>query len=244
MTDIAAAGTFRLADVFSKSVAIYSRRFSPFIILTMIASIPNFLVLLAIAPLTDDGDAVSYGANVGLAVADGATQLLSSGAVMFGVVQELRGRTFSAADSIRIVLRRLLPMLGLAICMIVTVLLGIAAVVVPGFILNCMFYVAMPVCVAEETGVFASMARSRRLTKGYRWQAFGVILLTLVGGLALGLIADTVFAVIGRTGTLIADAAARVIINSFTGVLDSVFYYELRVAKEGVDIDKIASVFD
>ena len=31
---------------------------------------------------------------------------------------------------------------------------------------------------------------------------------------------------------------------AFSAVVAAVFYYELRVAKDGVDIDKIASVFD
>jgi hypothetical protein len=244
MTDTAMAGTFRLADVFSKTVAIYRRRFAPFIILTVIASIPNYLVLLAIGGLAGKGEAASYGAYAGFALADGVTQLLSCGAVMYGVVQDLRGRAFSAADSIRIALRRLLPVLGVAICMMLAVLLGFALLVIPGLMLNCMFYVSMPACVAEQAGVFASLSRSRRLTKGYRWQAFGTILVMMVGGWVLGLTAETVSSPAGQTGILISDAAARVIINSFNGVLASVFYYKLRAAKEGVDIDKIASVFD
>jgi hypothetical protein len=32
--------------------------------------------------------------------------------------------------------------------------------------------------------------------------------------------------------------------GAFNAVLVGVFYYQLRVAKDGVDIDKIASVFD
>jgi hypothetical protein len=47
MTDITMAGTFRLADVFSKSIAIYSRHFVPFIILTIIAYSPYYVILVA-----------------------------------------------------------------------------------------------------------------------------------------------------------------------------------------------------
>jgi hypothetical protein len=47
----------------------------------------------------------------------------------------------------------------------------------------------------------------------------------------------------GKIGTLI-DFALQAILDSFNSVLVSVFYYELRVANEGVDIDEIASVFD
>ena len=245
MTDVAMeAGTFRLADVFSKAFAIYRRRFAPFITLTIIASIPNFLVLFTIVPLMGGKDFATSGASMGLVLADGVTQMLSTGAVMHGVVQELRGRAFSAADSIRTVLRRFLPVLGLAICLILAVDLGMALLIIPGIIVNCVFAVSMPACIAERAGVFASMSRSRNLTKGHRWQTFGLVLVVMVGGYALGMISSTVFAPIGQTGILISYAAVRVIISSFNGVLASVCYYELRVAKEGVDIDKLASVFD
>ena len=43
MSDPAEAGTFRLADVFSKALAIFGRRFGPFVVLTVIAQIPLYV---------------------------------------------------------------------------------------------------------------------------------------------------------------------------------------------------------
>jgi len=148
MTDIAMeAGTFRLADVFSKSIAIYSRRFVPFIILTVIASIPNYVAIFAIG--IPDGrldPAASFStARVALGLLDFATKSLVSGAVIYGVVQELRGRAFSVGDSIQIALRRLLPMLGVAICTAIAIGVGMVLLIVPGLILACMYFVSMPV---------------------------------------------------------------------------------------------------
>ena len=44
-------------------------------------------------------------------------------------------------------------------------------------------------CVIEKTGVSANLSRSVALTKGYRWQIFGlfllVVVIALVGGLVL-----------------------------------------------------------
>jgi len=73
---------------------------------------------------------------------------------------------------------------------------------------------------------------------------FGTFLLILVGGIILGAIIGVIFALTGQLGLLISSQAVAALIGSFNGVLVSVFYYELRVAKEGVDIDKIASVFE
>ena len=42
----------------------------------------------------------------------------------------------------------------------------------------------------------------------------------------------------------IASFVAQAVFGAFNAVLVGVFYYQLRVAKDGVDVDKIASVFD
>jgi hypothetical protein len=248
MTDITmAAGTFRLADVFSKSFAIYTRRFVPFIILTVIASIPNYIAIFAIGTpgFNSPTGAPSFGAaRVILGLVDFATKSFVSGAVMYGVIQDLRGRTFSVGDSVRIALRRFLPMLGVVLSTAVLIVLGTALLIVPGLMLACMYYVSMPACVAENTGVFTSMSRSGYLTKGYRWQVFGTFLLMLLGGIIIGGIVGAVFALAGRPALLVATQVAGALVGAFNGVLVSVFYYELRVAKEGVDIEKIAGVFD
>jgi hypothetical protein len=241
MSDAAAAGTFRLADVFSKALAIYGRRFGPFIVLTVIAQVPQYLTTFAIG----DPDAGSFGALRAVSVlVSFICSSIASGAIIYGVVQELRGRAFSIADSIQIALHRFLPMVGVAIC--TSILIGLAAILLlfPGMMVACAYYVSMPACVAERTGVFESMSRSAYLTKGYRWQVFGMFLLILVGGLILGMIAGLVFALTGRIGLAIAAQAMNAIVGAFNGVIVGVFYYQLRVAKEGVDIDKIASVFD
>jgi hypothetical protein len=245
MTDITMAGAFRLADVFSKTTAIYGRRFVPFIILTLIASIPNYVALLAIGiPDVKTDPSAFVEARVGLGLLDFITKSLASGAVMYGVVQELRGRPFSVGDSIQIAFRRLLPMIGVAICTTIVIILGTLLLLVPGIIAACMYYVAMPACIAEQAGVFRSMSRSRFLTKGHRWQVFGTFVLIFIASIVFIAILGAIFALTGQAGVLISTQALGVIIGSFNGVLVSVFYYELRVTKEGVDIDKIASIFD
>jgi hypothetical protein len=245
MTDMAGArfagaGTFRVGDVLSKAIAIYGRRIGPFIILTVIAQVPQYIALLAVGGPT----AQSLGTRVALTVVNFACASIASGAIIYGVVQDIRGRTFSVADSVRIALHRFLPMLGVAICTSILIFLASILLLIPGLIVACIYYVSMPACIAEEAGVFESMSRSGALTKGYRWQVFGLFILIFLGGVVLGIIVGAVFALTGSVGLLIATQAMTAIVSSFNGVLIGVSYYQLRVAKEGVDINKIASVFD
>jgi hypothetical protein len=246
MADIVMADeTFSLAVVFRKAFAVYIRRFVPFVILTVIASIPDYVTIFAIpAPGLTRTSNPTWGWFIVANVVAMVTSSLVGAAVTYGVVQDLRGRAFSVGGSLLVALRRLLPILGVSFCTMIAFVLGLMLLVVPGVIFICMFSVSPHACVVERTGVFASLSRSRFLTKGRRWQGFGLFLLMMIVAAAGELIAETVFAPTGRSGSLIAGQVFAAILGAFNGVLLSVFYFQLRIAKEGVDIDKIASVFD
>jgi hypothetical protein len=108
----------------------------------------------------------------------------------------------------------------------------------------CMYFVVAPVCVAEKAGVGASLSRSRYLTKGYRWQIFGAYaLIVILGGMSSGIAAVATSAV-GGIGATIVGYGVQAIFGAFGAVLAAVLYYQLRVAKEGIDLAKIASVFE
>lgn len=253
MSDITVAGGFRLASVFSKSFGIFSRRFLTFVLLTIIALIPYYITAFAVPLLLDMRTTPAAGAvNVEAFLVGTAviflvfliTYPLASGAVMYGVVQELRGRRFSIGDSIATALRRVLVMIGIGICTSIAIFFGGLLLFVPGMILACMFYLSTPACIAEGTGVFASMSRSRFLTKGHRWKVFGAVALITIGAQILLAVIQLATYGIGPTALQIGQLVVATLTGAVHGIVAGVFYYEARVAKEGIDIDKIASVFD
>jgi hypothetical protein len=48
----------------------------------------------------------------------------------------------------------------------------------------------------------------------------------------------------GSLGGELGKYAIRTFTTALTGIMTAVIYHELRVAKEGIDIEQIASVFD
>jgi hypothetical protein len=99
------------------------------------------------------------------------------------------------------------------------------------------------------------MGRSRALTKGHRWKLLGLMLLVILPALIFGAIVGALmFAV---TGGFLAMAAAfsttlgqivnliwNAIWTAFFAIVIVVTYHDLRVAKEGVDTEQIAAVFE
>ena len=126
-------------------------------------------------------------------------------------------------------------------------LAGLAAIALlfPGFMVLTMLFVAAPVCVVERLGPFKSMGRSARLTKGHRWKIFGLWFATLlVEGIVQSVL--TKLAVAGGASLLGTPVLViwSAVYGAFSAVLAVVTYHDLRVAKEGVNTDQIASVFD
>ena len=241
-----AADKLRLGTVFRKSIGIYRRRFLTFFLLTAIVLIPYYIAMVllpaAAANPARAGLFATWAAAV--AVVKGVTNVLANGVVSYGVLQDLRGRRFSVAESLWVVMGRLLPLLGIVVCVSIGVGMGLFLLVVPGIVLACRWYVCAPVCIAERSGVFDSMGRSRDLTEGYRWQVFGAAFVVVLGSFIVGVIVGLVAARFGPTALQAATFALAAAVSAFSGVVVGVLYYELRVAKEGVDIDRIASVFD
>lgn len=125
------------------------------------------------------------------------------------------------------------------------VMLGFILFIVPGLILLTMWFVATPACVVEQLGPFKSMGRSAALTGGHRWKIFGLMLLLFViNGVGSGMIGGILAVVGGPTLVLIGSLIWSGIWGACYAVAAVVTYHDLRVAKEGIDIEQIASVFD
>jgi hypothetical protein len=242
---------------------VFSRNVIAFFLLAALANIPAFVMSLASRFLVAPSVVFSF---IGwlIILEKFVFWMVANGAITYGVVQDLRDGTVSIAPAIAIAARRFLPLIGVGISIFLAgsglfpiILIGVSIsddfqfliypAIIITIIVSCMYYVAAPVCIAEQVGVRASLSRSRFLTKGHRLQILGAITLIVV----VDAIADSAIAVVfGLNGegtwppALIVSFVLEAFSAAFSAVVAAVFYYELRVAKDGVDIDKIASVFD
>lgn len=234
---------FRIGKVFSKSFSVFSQNFVTFTIIAGVVALPTLgfgLIQPGTEPRAEDFVKIFGAIAVMFFLSPLATAI-----ILHAAFQHMRGRPVRLGESISGGLRRFLPLLGVMILFTLGVTLGLVLLLVPGIILMVMWYVAVPACVVEHTGPVRSLARSRELTKGYRWKIFALIvivyLVTIIGNNLLEAVAMAFGGVAGYIGaTIIWQGVA----GGFGAVLVAVAYYYLRVAKEGVDVDQIASVFD
>ena len=176
------------------------------------------------------------------------------GTVVKAAVDGFNGKTTRLGDALGVGARMFFPLLGYGILAGLGIGLGFLLLIVPGVILSVLWSVAAPAIVIEKRGVFESFQRSRDLTRGYRWNVFGLlviyILLTWILGAAIAALSVAVggsFAA-GASPNLWVNLVTGPVVNVLSAVLASAgvasLYYELRSVKEGAGPESLASIFD
>jgi hypothetical protein len=240
---VISTGDFRLGSIISRSASILWRHVLSFFVVGVIASWP---ILLQISILTaEPGDE--------LALSDVPWMLLviillmvfstvGQAIVIHAAFQDMRRGPVRLVESLNVALQRFWPLIGLTLAGLLT-MVGLALLLVPGLIFSTLWFVSLPACIVEQLGPWKSLDRSRELTRGHRWKVFGLVLLLVIGSSVSSLVGPWVTptsAVVAVVGALMWNG----IWTAFTAVTAIVTYHDLRMAKEGIDIEPIAVVFD
>jgi len=240
-----AESDFRVGSVLTRTAKILSQHFLIFFLIGLVANLPSLL-------LGYGGGSVGAsptGQNAVLLIVGGVLSfvlsMISQAVMVHAAFQAMRMRPVSLGESMRVGLSRVFAVILLALLM--GILGGLAALllIVPGLIVMTMWFVSTPACVVERTGPWTSMKRSAALTKGHRWKVFGLLLLLILVSLIVAGLLQLVLMQVGSTilvllGTLLWGA----LWTAFYSIAVVTTYHDLRVAKEGIDIEQIASVFD
>ena len=199
---------------------------------------------------------IAAGSLGGLAALIGTAIL--QGALIHATVQDLNNQPPSLSASLATGLRNFLPLLGVTILFVLACAVGMILLVVPGVMLACAWCVAAPSLIADRTGVFGAFSRSAELTRGNRWQIFGLLVIVVVLEWVLTMIFNAVSGVgmIGMSGDPMAAvermisplflilSVVRQTIGAVIGATaTAVIYVELRRAHEGEPTGWLAEVF-
>jgi hypothetical protein len=233
---------FRVGGALDKAISVFFRNILPFSLLSFVAWLPAGYLTFASLGLAPEQRAGVQGlaAIIGLLF-----QLVAMAAVLQATFQDLRGRQVNMGTSIMHGLKRFFPLIGGVLLIALGAGLGLVLLVIPGIMLIVRWYIFAPVCVVEKLGPLASMKRSAELTEGNRWKLFAlIVIIGVIGAIASGLIVLALATTLSPMAALGAQGIWRAVWSAFTNVLTVVIYLDLRQAKEGADIESIASVFD
>ena len=246
------ANDFRLGSVIVRSASILRRHLPTFLIVSLIANLP---ILLFVSPETTDPLGFEDLSDPPWAtfssllwvmfefVSMGVLGNFAQAVIIHRAFQDMRLRgAVSLIESLNVSLRQFGILIGLAFAALLVVV-GLL-LIVPGVILATIWFAALPVCIVEQSGLSASLRRSRELTRGHRWKLFGLMLLLLIPSLVgwgIGYwLNAAAMPLAGTVGALLFDTVSTAV----TAAALIASYHELRVIKEGADFEHVAVVFD
>ena len=241
-------------EILDTSFTLYRRHFSA---LATVALVCTGLPLVLRLFLEAGGGMLS---NLMLAFLYGLSlvvlNLIATGATVFIVSESYLGRPLSAREA----LHRATPYIGrILVCsmlMAFVVGLGFVLLFIPGVMLAVGLALAIPAVVLEpRSSASGALSRSWELTRGARWRIFGLGLTLLV------LLYIPVVAITGLLAVVLPRASGEafgpasfstVAAIAIGGVVQmfiyplfycvlTVTYYDLRVRKEGFDLELLAS---
>jgi hypothetical protein len=174
---------------------------------------------------------------------------LATGACFKAVAQAYLGEKPTWRGSIGYAGRRLHSIIWVAFLANLVAVLGLILCIIPGVYLWVAFALAVPVLLTEGIKGTSSLGRSKGLVEGRWWPTFaillvGTVLAGIVGGITAALaggfqsaepgsfLAFVVGAVSGTVGSMIS--------TPFVAAFTTVLYFDLRVRKEGFDLQLLA----
>jgi hypothetical protein len=178
--------------------------------------------------------------------------VLQAGVVQ-GTIASLNAKRASLGECLTAGLAAFFPLLLLTLLMTLGIGAGFLLLIVPGIILALSWSVGVPALIVEHTTIGGALARSRELTRRHRWAIFGLflafVILNFIIGMVGGVVIGAGFRLPNATpGVSLGGIAVNTITAMISGVLYAALiasiYYELRVIKEGIGPETLASVFD
>jgi hypothetical protein len=152
-------------------------------------------------------------------------------------------------ESLRFARSRLGSLLWLSFLLILMLTPAFIACLVPGFYLYVAWSVAAPVVLLEEHRGRRALKRSRELVRGRFWSTVGVlVLVAILGGIVQAIFLGVLTGLVSVTGNEVARAIAEAVGQTVSSALTTplsaavltVLYFDLRVRKEGFDLELLA----
>jgi len=178
-------------------------------------------------------------------------QVLCSGALTKSVSESYLGNEITVGQAYSFILPKFLTLIWAGICVVLLVWLGLLLLVVPGIIFGLWYALTNPAIVVENLKASKGMSRSKALASGNLGKIFCVGFLVILLSMVLSMPATYVGAFLGSF-VFPNNAMLMIFVNQFFSVVANILivpigatayillYYDLRIRKEGFDLQMLA----
>lgn len=235
-----------VGEVLDVSFGLYRAAFVPLLVVALVCrAIPTIIQIYLNA---SGGFTEHWMLALANMVASAVLATLGVAASTFIVSGAYLGQDVTAESALRQAVAYIWPLFVLALMTGLVVIVGFLLLIVPGFIALAGLALATVALVLEHPlRATDAMSRSWELSKGYR----GKILVTMLVSYLLLLIPTMIVGVLAAVLTLFGGSSQivtgviagvlTVFVYPFLYVVLTVLYYDLRVRKEGFDLELLAT---
>jgi hypothetical protein len=252
-----------IGEILDAGIKIYRNKFATMLKAVAVVIVPvqvlNVLITLSLpdtsttagaTTTSSDSEWAGVAALLLIFVINVVSSALAEAACLKAVSDTYLGTDTNWRESLRFGFRRLGSLLWLMLIHGVVVLLALLACIVPGVWLYVAWSVAVPALLIEGTRGFEALGRSFNLVRRRWWPTAGTLLLANLLATAvaagIGLVALPLL-IAGRDNEFVYDlangtfgAVASVLTIPFVAAVVAVVYFDLRVRKEGFDLQLMA----
>jgi hypothetical protein len=169
--------------------------------------------------------------------------VLQDAVLTLTVADAYLGRPISVRSGFQRGFQSLWPLLGASLLKGLGVVFGILCFVIPGILLTLRWLFSTQAIIIEKSGGRASLTRSGELTRGDRWRLLLLVIVMAVIGMGLhfavqAIVPNTLESVpvIGQ----LLQYVPQIVVSPVSSALLTLAYFDLRVKKEGFDLERLA----
>jgi hypothetical protein len=260
--DQAAFRPLGIGEILDRAFSIYRTHFRTLCLCVLVVVVPMAIIsTLITASLTDNAfnpdarTASEDGAAVTAVLASIVVQtiltLLAVAACTRAVGAAYLGHRVTWQESLAFALRRLVPLIVLSILASIFTMLGLIALLIGAIYVAVRLSLGSPALLIEDIGPMESLRRSWGLVGGRWWATFAVIVLVSLlvviissivqGVLVAPLLGGADSELIGGTLSTLGTIVANVLTLPLQAAVVTILYFDLRVRKEGLDLERLSS---
>lgn len=230
----------KATEIVDAAIEVYRRNPLQFILLTAVVHVPWLILQIMFVGDVTSMEAVVRSSLIGVGTL--ITYFVMSGLIVYMASELYLGREIDAFETVRRMWRRLPAVFLASVMKSVAIAIGLLFFLFPAVYISAEYFAVIPVVVLEGRGPYSAFGRSRTLsrdTKTHILSALGlVVLIRFVVQISVAIVVTLIPMIALRH---VAVAVASILIYPLIGIAEALIYYDVRIRKEGFDIEMMAS---
>ncbi len=241
-----------VGDIFDATFKLYKARFGTFLMIALVAYLPYSLIAalfmsqVEVSATTQAKPSVTdmFVSMIPLMLVLFIVLPLCQAAMIYSVSETYLGRRIGVGEAYSRALSKLPRLLGANILAGIVIFIGFICLIVPGIIFSLWFILVTAVVLLEGSGATGSLGRSKALMAGNLGKGFLVLLVIALLGIVVGMVMGMIMRFLPIKNAFVVQfisTMAEVIVVPIQVAPVILLYYDLRIRKEGFDLEQLAA---